>query len=188
MLLMIIRICEGEEQSVWRCVSTPPPPPLAISINHTILHNMAEKIYKTNHLGEGVYYHDHLIQLQTSYDKYLETYINATKEFEKNINNWIENFINMTNIDDGLFSFLTCGIIGNNLRIMLKYLRSSFSEEVKPAGTILSLVGTLNLLSISFTILLMPIIDSAVIEEERIARNKRLAQNSSSVKLYKKKV
>ena len=116
--------------------------------------------------------------LKEKYEQYLDQYIITLDEFGKIINGITGRLNQYVNKDDGIFSFARCNFIGTNLKVILKYLKSVFGEDIKTVGICLSIVGCSLALSISSTILLIVIINID------IDKNKKLKEQESSIPEY----
>ena len=99
--------------------------------------------------------------LKVNYEIYLDAYIVALDKFNSTINQ-ITSQLNDYTGDSSLFSFAKCSFIGTNLKIILKYLKESLGVDVYTIGVCLILVGCSLALSISFTILLIVIINADI--------------------------
>ena len=62
----------------------------------------------------------------------------------------------------GIFDFVNCKFIGSNIKVILKNLRKGVGSTFYSVGICLILAGCSLALSISFTILLVVIINSSV--------------------------
>ena len=116
--------------------------------------------------------------LKEKYEQYLDQYIITLDEFGKIINGITGRLNQYVNKDDGIFSFARCNFIGTNLKVILKYLKSVFGEDIKTVGICLSIVGCSLALSISSTILLIVIINID------IDKNKKLKEQESRIPEY----
>ena len=61
-----------------------------------------------------------------------------------------------------IFDFLQCSFIGNNLDIILKYLKEAIGSNIYSVGVFLLVAGCSMIFSIIFTILEVIIINAAV--------------------------
>ena len=107
--------------------------------------------------------------LKDKYEIYLDAYIVALDNFNTTINK-ITSKLNDYTGDASLFSFAKCSFIGTNIKIILKYLKESLGGDIYTIGVCLILVGCSLALSISFTILLIVVIN------EDINKNKAMKQ------------
>ena len=104
--------------------------------------------------------------LQGKYETFLNAYINALDKFNTTINQITGKLDKYTGNSQSLFSFANCAFIGTNLKIILKYLKDSFGGDVYTIGVCLILSGCSLALSISFTILLIMVINASVDENK----------------------
>ena len=74
------------------------------------------------------------------------------------------------NNNDYIFSFMDGKMIGINLKIMLKYIKTSLGKNLKNYGILFTILGFLSAISISLTIILSVIINIAL-EEKTIINN-----------------
>ena len=97
--------------------------------------------------------------IKTKYDNLLTQYVITLDKFEEAIQKITGQLKKYTGNNNGLFSFIKCTFIGTNLKIILKYLKSSLGGDVKTVGICLLVVGCSLVLSISATILMIVIIN-----------------------------
>ena len=112
------------------------------------------------------HYRQTLVDLREEYDTYLETYITALDKFNSTINR-ITSILDEYTGDSEAFSFANCSFIGTNLKIILKYLKEVFGGDIYTIGVCLILVGCSLALSISFTILLIVVINAKIDEDKK---------------------
>ena len=74
------------------------------------------------------------------------------------------------NNNDYIFSFMDGKMIGINLKIMLKYIKTSLGKNLKNYGNLFTILGFLSAISTSLTIILSVIINIAL-EEKTIINN-----------------
>jgi len=130
---------------------------------------------QTGKLNEGqpdekdVYYRQTLEDLKTAYVAYLQKYVDALDKFNNTISK-ITNKLNEYTGGSEMFSFINCAFVGTNLKIILKYLKDIFGGDIYTIGVSLILAGCSMALSISFTILLIVIINVSVDENKKNAK------------------
>ena len=107
------------------------------------------------------YYKKTLDDLKGEYNTYLTSYINALDKFNSTIHR-ITGKLNEYTGGSEAFSFANCNFIGTNLKIILKYLNEVFGGDIYTIGVCLILVGCSLALSISFTILLIVVINANI--------------------------
>ena len=107
------------------------------------------------------YYRQTLEDLKDKYDVYLTSYINALDKFNSTIHRITGKLDEYTG-GAGAFSFANCNFIGTNLKVILKYLNEVFGGDLYTIGVCLILVGCSLALSISFTILLIIVINANI--------------------------
>ena len=110
---------------------------------------------------DSPYYRQTLVDLRDKYDVYLTSYINALDKFNSTIHRITGKLDEYTG-GAGAFSFANCNFIGTNLKIILKYLNEVFGGDIYTIGVCLILVGCSLALSISFTILLIVVINANI--------------------------
>ena len=66
-----------------------------------------------------------------------------------------------------IFDFLHCTFIGNNVDIILKYLKEAIGKNIYSVGIFLIIAGVAMIFSIIFTILEVIIINNAVSEKQK---------------------
>jgi hypothetical protein len=128
-----------------------------------IISGIMNGIKKANELAaDAGGYKLKLKELSKSYDAFLDGYIGALEVAHnaiKQIKNTIKDY---TGENGGIFSFINCGFVKTNLKIILKYLKESLGGDVYTIGVCLILVGCSLALSISFTILLIVVINADI--------------------------
>jgi len=111
--------------------------------------------------GNEEYYKQTLTDLRDKYDVYLTSYINALDKFNSTIHRITGKLDEYTG-GAGAFSFANCNFIRTNLKVILKYLNEVFGGDIYTIGVCLILVGCSLALSISFTILLIIVINANI--------------------------
>ena len=111
--------------------------------------------------GNEEYYKQTLTDLRDKYNVYLTSYINALDKFNSTIHRITGKLDEYTG-GAGAFSFANCNFIGTNLKVILKYLNEVFGGDIYTIGVCLILVGCSLALSISFTILLIIVINANI--------------------------
>jgi len=104
--------------------------------------------------------------LKDEYEKFLDSYLVALDKFNTTIKTLTSKLDEYTGTSSSLFSFANCAFVGTNLKIILKYLKDSFGGDVYTIGVCLILSGCSLALSISFTILLIMVINASVDENK----------------------
>ena len=134
-----------------------------IKLNAEIISGIMDAIDKANNLTiENGGYKKKLDDLSHFYEDFLNGYIGAL-EIANNTIKQVKNTIKeYTGEDGGIFSFINCGFVKTNLKIILKYLKESLGGDVYTIGICLILVGCSLALSISFTILLIVVINTDI--------------------------
>ena len=107
-----------------------------------------------------------LIELQTKYNLYMNSYIEMLNFLNKTIGSLIGEIKNTVG-DGQIFSFLNGKFIGTNIKIILKYLKYSLGQDLYTVGLCLIIVGCSLVLSVSSTILLIVIINISLEENQR---------------------
>jgi len=105
--------------------------------------------------------------LKDEYEKFLDSYLVALDKFNTTIKTLTSKLDEYTGTSSSLFSFANCAFVGTNLKIILKYLKDSFGGDVYTIGVCLILSGCSLALSISFTILLIMVINASVDENKK---------------------
>lgn len=103
-----------------------------------------------------------LNDLKNEYNEYIDIYIKTLVEFGEilyEFSNILRQYNN--NRDDYIFSFINGKVIGTNLKILTKYIKSILGTDVKTMGICLIVVGFSLALSIPFTILFIIIINES---------------------------
>lgn len=103
-----------------------------------------------------------ITELNGLYDTFLQTQIDGLGAFRSTIHRLTGIFENFVGTGDGFFSFLNCKFIGTNIKVLLKTLENSLGKDFYTVGVCLLLSGFSMAVGISFTILLMVIINSTV--------------------------
>ena len=130
-----------------------------------MLHNNA---YSDNQYS----YKKTLEDLGTKYEAFLDGYLGILTTTENIIQRITGTIKKYTGEDGDIFSFANCNFVGKNIKIVLKYLKSCLAEDLYTVGICLLVVGTSLIFSISFTILLIIIINKALEEEKQKQNNK----------------
>ena len=100
-----------------------------------------------------------LNDLKREYNEYIELYIDNLISYKDTLNE-ISSFLRQynNNKDDNLISFINGKVIGTNLKIIIKYIKSIISTDIKNIGISLIIIGFSLTLSIPFTLILIIII------------------------------
>ena len=129
----------------------------------TIIKDLKEVIQKANDLeivNGG--YKKNLEDLSEFYGRFLDGYIETLKVANTTIKKLTTKLNEYTGEDGGMFSFINCSFIKTNLKIILKYLKEALGGNLYTIGVCLILVGCSLILSISFTILLIIVINADI--------------------------
>jgi len=113
---------------------------------------------------------DVLDKLKEKYDTYLKKYIDVLQYMKDTIGVIMDQVRDFT-IPGKAFSFLNGHFILTNLKILLKYLKSSLGKDLYTVGVMLIVVGCSLILSISITILLIVIINIGLKEDMEMKKN-----------------
>ena len=119
-----------------------------------------------------------LTDLGEKYEDFLKQYIEALTEFNKTIDDITYDIKKYTGDDAGVFSFINCNFVGKNIKVMLKYLKEALGGDVYTIGVCLILVGCSLALSISFTILLIVVINADIDNNKKKDNAPEYALNS----------
>ena len=102
-----------------------------------------------------------LSSLNQIYQNYLNSYIDMLQFLKEKIVALIGHI--REKVEGGnLFSFLNGKFIGTDIKILLKYLRYSLGEDIYQIGICFIIIGCSLIFSVSFTILLIVIINVAL--------------------------
>ena len=132
-----------------------------LKIKAGIIENMKNLIAFTDQEDTNDYKHV-VDTLKDKYIIFLDSYITALDKFNSTIKEITTTIEKYTGKDGGIFSFVNCNFIGTNLKVILKYLKESLGGDLYTIGVCLILVGCSLALSISFTILLIIVINADV--------------------------
>ena len=115
--------------------------------------------------------------LKDSYNKYLNSYIDVLQDFNETINSITSILDEYTGKDSGQsFAFLNGLFIGKNLKIILKYLKYTFGEDLYTVGLCLIIVGFSLIFSISSTILTIVIINVDIDINKEFVKQEEIAE------------
>ena len=103
-------------------------------------------------------------ELKGKYDTFLESEIDAIEIFKTKINDLISIFEEYIGDNGGLFDFVNCKFIGSHIKIILKNLKNGLGGNFYNIGICFLLSGCSLAVAISFTILLITIINASVNE------------------------
>ena len=98
--------------------------------------------------------------LNTDYSELLRVQTEGLTSFREKIQKLTGIFAKFVGKNDDFFSFLNCKFIGTNIKVLLKALENSLGKDFYTVGVCLLLSGFSMAVGISFTILLMVIINS----------------------------
>ena len=121
-----------------------------------------DKAFIKSAAGTYKYFNESLGDLGNKYFAFLNQYILALTEFNNTIDSITADLNKYTGEDAGIFSLINCKFISKNIKVMLKYLKEALGGDVYTIGICLILVGCSLALSISFTILLIIVINADI--------------------------
>ena len=98
--------------------------------------------------------------LSGDYDNFLDKQIEGLENFARTIHRLTGLFGQFVGTNDGFFSFINCKFIGTDIKVLLKALENSLGKDFYTVGVCLLLSGFSMAVGISFTILLMIIINA----------------------------
>ena len=126
----------------------------------TIISEMVDLVKKLKSSEEGSFNYK-LSSLNQIYKNYLNSYIDMLQFLKEKIVALIGHI--REKVEGGnLFSFLNGKFIGTDIKILLKYLRYSLGEDIYQIGICFIIIGCSLIFSVSFTILLIVIINVAL--------------------------
>jgi len=134
-----------------------------------IISDILDFVNDAKKTGDNTYYKQTLEDLKDAYVTYLTAYVGALDKFNNTISK-ITNKLNEYTGGSEMFSFINCSFVGTNLKIILKYLKEIFGGDIYTIGVCLILAGCSMALSISFTILLIVVINANVDENKKSAK------------------
>ena len=102
-----------------------------------------------------------LADLKDKYDAFLQEEVGTLNIFKNTITD-ITDILNEYIGNGDPFSFLNCNFVGTNIKILLKYLGEALGSNIYTVGKFLLLAASSMLLSISFTILEVIIINKSI--------------------------
>ena len=105
---------------------------------------------------------EELGELNDTYSKLVEKERDILPEFKNTIRNLTSIFDDYIGENGSIFDFLNCKFIGNNIDIVLKYLKEAVGSNIYTVGIFLLVAGCSMVFSIIFTILEVIIINAAV--------------------------
>ena len=98
--------------------------------------------------------------LSGDYDTFLDKQIEGLENFARTIHRLTGLFGQFVGTNDGFFSFINCKFIGTDIKVLLKALENSLGKDFYTVGVCLLLSGFSMAVGISFTILLIVIINT----------------------------
>ena len=102
-----------------------------------------------------------LTELNRLYSAFLDRQTDGLKTFIDTIDGLTGIFNDLVGEEGGIFSMLNCLFIGRNVKVILKYLKTSLGTNIYNVGVCLLIAGIAMCVSIAFTILLNIIINTA---------------------------
>ena len=103
-----------------------------------------------------------LNSLNESYSDLVNAELRILTVFKETISSITSLFTPFIGTNGSIFNFLNCKFIGNNLDIILKYLKEAIGSNIYSVGVFLLVAGCSMIFSIIFTILEVIIINAAV--------------------------
>ena len=141
-----------------------------------LITDIVEMIENMKNKNQGGF-KDTIDNLLVSYQNYLRSYINVLKDFNETINSITSILDEYTGRDSGQsFAFLNGLFIGKNLKIILKYLKYTFGEDLYTVGLCLIIVGFSLIFSISSTILTIVIINVDIDINKEFMKQEEIAE------------
>ena len=141
-----------------------------------LITDIVEMIENMKNKNQGGF-KDTIDNLLASYQNYLSSYIDVLKDFNETINSITSILEEYTGRDSGQsFAFLNGLFIGKNLKIILKYLKYTFGEDLYTVGLCLIIVGFSLIFSISSTILTIVIINVDIDLKKEIVKQEEIAE------------
>jgi len=128
--------------------------------------------------GTHKYFNASLGELGNKYFAFLNQYIIALTHFNNTIDSITSDINKYTGDDAGIFSLINCNFVAKNIKVMLKYLKEALGGDVYTIGVCLILVGCSLALSISFTILLIVVINADIDNNKKKDNTPEYALNS----------
>jgi hypothetical protein len=99
--------------------------------------------------------------LDDKYSTFLNSQTGSIKVFIDTIDDLTGIFVKFAGDEGGIFAMLNCLFIGRNVKVILKYLKTSLGTNIYTVGVCLLTTGIAMCVSIAFTILLNIIINTA---------------------------
>ena len=99
--------------------------------------------------------------LDGKYTEFLKSQTGSINVFINTIDDLTGIFVQFAGDEGGIFSMLNCLFIGRNVKVILKYLKTSLGTNIYTVGVCLLITGIAMCVSIAFTILLNIIINTA---------------------------
>jgi len=127
---------------------------------------------------EPNYFYESIVDLGSKYESFLRQYITALTHFNDTIDSITSDLNKYTGDDAGIFSLVNCNFVSKNIKVMLKYLKEALGGDVYTIGVCLILVGCSLALSISFTILLIVVINADIDNNKKKDNAPEYALNS----------
>ena len=131
-----------------------------------LIKGIKELVQKQNNQINGVSFNYKKLtdDLKDKYDVFLDSEIGALRTFRNKINDLISIFEEYIGDNGGLFDFVNCKFIGSHIKIILKNLKNGLGGNFYNIGICFLLSGCSLAVAISFTILLITIINASVNE------------------------
>ena len=106
-------------------------------------------------------------ELNNEYNTFLDEELGALEIFNSTIKDLTGIFDKYVGEDGGVFDFVNCKFIGKNIQVILNNLKNCLGGDLFTVGIWLFIAGCSMALSISFTILLIVIINSSVDDNKK---------------------
>ena len=125
-----------------------------------VCRELVNKATDNGDTSQSFYYETEAIK--SAFDGFLDNQVTTLQTFRNNIKSLTGIFDDYIGENGGIFDFVNCKFIGSNIKVILKNLRKGVGSTFYSVGICLILAGCSLALSISFTILLVVIINSSV--------------------------
>ena len=135
-----------------------------LKLEATIISDIFKLLYNANNINNTKSFISILNDLKNEYNEYLDEYIKVLYDYEDTLNEILINLNQYNNKD--IFSLMNGKIIGINLKIICKNLKTVLGKDIKTLGIFLIIIGFTSFFYISFIILLIIIINIEKINKE----------------------
>ena len=151
-------LCTDTELSTW---NTAYGSPVNLKDYRDIVFAFIESINLANSQTSTKSIKKALEHLDSLYSIFLSRQTDGLKTFIETIDGLTGIFNDLVGEEGGIFSMLNCLFIGRNVKVILKYLKTSLGTNIYNVGVCLLIAGIAMCVSIAFTILLNIIINTA---------------------------